>query len=74
MKRNASLLVILSILVTTAFARNPATWSGAYGRYGTTSWAINNQRVASRSVHARHQIQLILQADGLKLVHSRKAN
>lgn len=26
------------------------------------------------AVHARHQIQRILQADGLKLVHSRKAN
>lgn len=45
--RTLSGFVTLCVLVTAAFAQNPANSSGA-GKYGLTAWAINNQRIASQ--------------------------
>jgi hypothetical protein len=41
-------LLLISTLVTAAFAQNPATFGSSGGRYGLSAWAINNQRVASQ--------------------------
>jgi hypothetical protein len=43
-------LLTLALLVGCApwgLAQNPANFGAAAGRYGLTSWSINNQRVAS---------------------------
>jgi hypothetical protein len=41
------MLAVITTLVFTCFAQNPATQGSASGRYGLSAWAINNQRVAS---------------------------
>jgi hypothetical protein len=41
------MLAVITLLVFTCFAQNPATQGSASGRYGLSAWAINNQRVAS---------------------------
>jgi hypothetical protein len=41
------MLTVITTLVFTCFAQNPATQGSASGRYGLSAWAINNQRVAS---------------------------
>ena len=41
-------LLLIGMLITTAFAQNPATQGTAGGRYGLSAWAVNNQRVASQ--------------------------
>ena len=46
--RIASLLAVAVLLMTTAFAQNPATYGTNAGRYGLTGWAVNGQRVASQ--------------------------
>lgn len=40
-------LLLITTLISAAFAQSPANAPGA-GRYGLTAWAINNQRVASQ--------------------------
>lgn len=51
MKKHVSAMVCLLAMVLAAvpmFGQNPATFGNSQGKYGLTSWAINNQRVASQ--------------------------
>lgn len=47
-RRFLTLALAVVCLAASVFAQNPATWGTYAGRYGLSSWAINNQRVASQ--------------------------